>query len=258
MLYATEGWGKTSFGAMIPNVIFIQTSGETGLDTLIDARQIPDTPHFPNAAQNWTDLDAQLDFLLTENHGYKALVIDTVNGCERLCHEHTCKTEYGGDWGERGFMSFHKGFEVSLVPWREFLGKLDRLRSEKRMSVVLLAHAQVKNFKNPEGSDYDRYQPKMHDKTQALTFEWADIVLFGHYQTNVIGKNGKEEIDPSKRAKAKGGVDRVLISQRSAAWSAKSRVGLPAEIECGENAAETWKAFTEAAKAARENGVPNA
>jgi hypothetical protein len=242
---------------MAPKVIFIQARGETGLETLIDANQLPETPHFPNAAQNWQDVNSQLDFLLTEEHSYRTLAIDTVNGIERLCHEYTCDTEYGGDWGERGFMGFHKGFETSLAPWREFLSKLDRLRTEKRMSIILLCHTQVKNFKNPEGSDYDRYQTKMHDKTWALTKEWADIVLFGHYQTMVVGKNGKEETDPTKRAKAVGGVERILMTQRTAACDAKNRLGLPAEIECGSSALETWGAFVAAAKAAREAGVAN-
>jgi len=254
ILHATEGWGKTSFGAMIKQVIFIQARGETGLETLIDAKQVPETPHFP-VANTWLDLNAQVEFLLTEQHEFRALAIDTINGIERLCHEHTCDTEYGGDWGERGFMGFHKGFETSLAPWREFLSTLDRLRTEKRMSIILLCHTAVKNFKNPEGSDYDRYQTKMHDKTWALTKEWADIVLFGHYQTIVIGKNGKEETDPTKRGKAAGGVERILLTERTAAWDAKNRLGLPAEIECGDSAQETWAAFVAAAKAAKEAGI---
>lgn len=256
ILHATEGWGKTSFGAQAPKPIFIQARGETGLETLIDARQVPETPHFPTA-ETWMDLNGQLDFLLQEQHDFRTIVVDTINGIERLCHEHTCDTEYGGDWGERGFMGFHKGFETSLAPWREFLSKLDRLRAEKRMTIILLCHTAVKNFKNPEGSDYDRYQTKMHDKTWALTKEWADIVLFGHYQTMTVGKNGKEETDPTKRAKAVGGVERIILTERTAAWDAKNRLGLPPQIDCGSNALETWQAFVAAAKAAKEAGVAN-
>jgi hypothetical protein len=245
---------------MAPKPIFIQTRGETGLETLIDANQIPQTPHFPNAAESWDDLNAQVDLLLTNDHGYKTVVIDTLNGAEALCHEHTCQRDYGGDMisHERGFMAFHKGYTVALQYWRELLTKLDRLRIEKRMSIILLSHGAVVTYKNPEGSDYGRYAGKLHDKTWAVSKEWADVVLFGSYKTATLGKHGKEETDPTKRAKAVGGTERILLSERSAAYDAKNRLGLPPEIECGENAAETWKAFTEAAKAARENGVPNA
>jgi hypothetical protein len=251
ILHATEGWGKTSFGAMAPGAVFVQARGETGLGTLIDANQVPATPHFP-AAPDWTEFLAAIDVLLNEQHQYRTLVIDTINGAERLCHEYVCETEYGGQWGDSGFMAYHKGFETSLSPWREMLSRLDRLRTERRMSIILLCHTAVKNFKNPEGSDYDRYQTKMHDKTWALTKEWADIVLFGHYRTLTVGKGGREETDPTKRAKAIGGEERILLTQRTAAYDAKNRLGLPAEIECGYSAAETWKNFVDAAKAAKE------
>jgi hypothetical protein len=257
ILHATEGFGKTSFGAMFPKVIFIEAKGETGLGTLIDAGRVPETPHFPNAAQTWTELMGQIDFLLETDHGYRAVAIDTINGIERLCHEHTCDTEYGGDWGERGFMGFHKGYATALAPWREMLSKLDRLRSEKRMTIILLCHTAVKNFKNPEGSDYDRYEAKMHQSTWSLTKEWADIVLFGHYQTVVAGKGGKEETDVSKRGKAIGGSERILLTTRTAAYDAKNRLGLPAEIDCGFSAQDTWKAFVDAARAAKEEGNKN-
>lgn len=256
IIHATESWGKSSFGAMAPHPIFIQTRGETGLETLIDARRIPETPHFPEA-QNWAEFNGAINFLLTEAHSYRTVVIDTLNGAERLCHEHTCETEYGGDWGEKGFMGFHKGYQTSLAPWREMLSQLDRLRVEKRMSIILICHTAVKNFKNPEGSDYDRYQTKMHDSTWSLSKEWADIVLFGHYRTATIGKYGKEETDPTKRAKAVGGTERILLTERTAAYDAKNRLGLPEEIECGSSAQESWAAFVAAAKAAKEAGISN-
>jgi len=46
VLHAVEGWGKTSLAAQIPGVVFIETKGETGLETLIDSKQLLETPHF--------------------------------------------------------------------------------------------------------------------------------------------------------------------------------------------------------------------
>ena len=42
-----EGTGKTSFAAYTPNPVFIQTRGETGLDTLIGAGRLPEIAHWP-------------------------------------------------------------------------------------------------------------------------------------------------------------------------------------------------------------------
>lgn len=245
---------------MAPSPIFIQTKGETGLETLIDAKQLPETPHFPEC-QSWADLIGALDFLLVDEHPFRTLVLDTLNGAEQLCHQHTCDTFFGGDWSDNGFSSYGKGYLRSLDVWREFLAKIDRIRIEKRMSIILLCHTGIGIARNPEGSEYDRYFPKLYEcKTYgfwAPTKEWSDIVLFGHYEMMVIGKGGKEEKDPTKKGTAVGGVERILMTTRTAAWDAKNRLGLPEQIDCGESPKQAWAAFVTAAKAAKEAGVVN-
>lgn len=260
ILHATEGWGKTSFGAMAPNPVFIMTKGETGLQTLIDAKQLPETPHFPEC-MSFADINGALDFLLVDEHPFRTLVLDTLNGAEQLCHQHTCDTYFGGDWSDNGFASYGKGYLRSLEVWRELLAKIDRVRIEKRMTIICLCHTGVSNFKNPEGSDFDRYMPKLYE-CKTFSFwepakQWADIVLFGHYEMMAIGRGGKEETDPTKKGKGVGGTDRILLTQRTAAYDAKNRLGLKEEIDCGESPQQAWTAFVTEAKAAKERGLPN-
>jgi len=213
--------------------------GETGLETLIDSGRLSDIPHLPEL-QNWDTTLAILDELLSTDHDYKTLVIDTLNGFERLCHEHICNTQYGGNWGKNGFTSFMQGYEVSLGDWRLFLSKLDQLREVKGMMLVALCHTHVKTFKNPEGADFYRYQPDMHAKTWGLTHKWADIVLFLNYLT-VVDESGN-------RPKGAGGVDRIAYTERSAAFDAKNRHGLPDQFSLGESGQEGWEAFRQAIK----------
>lgn len=246
---AVEKWGKTSLAAQFPSPIFIQSRGETGLETLIDAGRLPDTPHFPEC-QQWLEVLACLDALLDEQHAYKTVVVDTINGAERLCHEHVCATDFGNDWGPQGFAAYGKGPESALGPWREFLAKLDRLRSEKRTRVVVLYHMKVKTFKNPMGADYDRYEPEMDAKTWGLTKKWLDIIAFGNYETHLTAVKENAKTGESK-GKAIDGQTRILYTERTAAYDAGNRLGLPAEIPMGNSPAEAWANFTEAAKSAR-------
>lgn len=244
-LHAVEGWGKTSFGAKTPKPVFIQTKGETGLETLIDSGRLPETSHFPECL-NWEELLSSVEMLITDQHDYKTLVIDTVNGAERLCHEFVCQRDFNNDWTDKGFIGYMRGYEVSLSEWRKLLVMLDELRSTKKMAIVLLCHTKVKPFKNPEGADYDRYQPDMHDKTWGLTHKWCDVVLFGNFDTTVqVKKTG------DKQGKASGGQQRVMYTERHAAYDAKNRLGLASEIEMGGNADESWKNFIEAVKAGK-------
>jgi hypothetical protein len=249
VLHAVEGFGKTTLGAHFPKPIFFQSKGETGLETLIDNRRLGDVPHFPES-QEWSELLSGLTALDREAHDFKTVVVDTINGAERMCQEHVCARDFNNNWIEFG--AYGKGPEVALADWRVLLNKLDALR-DKGMGVVLLCHTRVKGFKNPTGADYDRYQPDMGDKAWGLTHKWADVVLFGNFETLVVGKNNSVVADSSKKGKGMGGKQRVLYTVRDAAYDAKNRLGLPQEIALPDSPAEAWTAFSSAVKHAKEH-----
>lgn len=255
LLHAREGWGKTSFAAQTPSPIFLEILGETGLETLIDAGRLPETPHFPEV-KTWPELLGNLEALTNEEHGYKTLVIDTLNGVERLCHEHVCRRDFNNDWKDSGFTGYMRGYEVSLADWRELLVALDRLRDTKRMGIMALVHTKVKPFKNPIGADYDRFAPDMHDKTWSLSHKWADCVLFGNFEIVMTAVTENRKTGAS-RGKAIGGKIRMMYTENDAAYDAKNRLGLPAEIEMGNSANEAWVNFVAALKAGRATGVTN-
>jgi len=248
-LYAVEGWGKTSIGAQAPAPIFIQSRGETGLETLIQNGLVKETPAFPEC-QSWTDINDAIDVLLGESHPYRTLVMDTVNGAERLCHEFVCQRDFGGDWGEHGFLSYGKGPKVSIADWLLLLQKLDKLRTEKGMTIFLLGHAKVGTFKNPQGADFDRYQADMDKETYAVTAKWADSILFGNFET-VVQQGKKQATDVSRKGKAVD-VYRALFTQRMPAFDAKNRLGLPPEIDMGDSPEAAWANLLAALKAGKE------
>lgn len=239
ILHGAEKTGKTSFGCQMPSPIFIQTCGETGLETLINAGQVPETAHFPQC-ETWDELLSCIDVLTEGEHEHKTLVIDTMNGAERLCHEHVCRIHYGGDWGKEGFTGYMRGAEVALSDWRIFLNKLDTLRSTRKLILMALCHTKVKNFKNPEGADYDRYQPDMNEKTWGLSHKWADAVLFLNFETFV------DQTDTKKKGKATSTQQRFLYTVKHAAYDAGNRLGLPDEIDMGSSAEEAMANFRQA------------
>lgn len=250
IVYGVPGIGKTSIAAAIPGVVFMTDAAEQGIQTLKEAGLVPaELPVLPPAT-SWADTLGMLDSLRTGEHQYKVLALDTLGGFERLCHEEVCRRDYSGEWGERGFASYQRGYETSLADWRLFINALDALRDERGMSIVLLGHAKISPFKNPSGPDFDRYNVDVHHKTWALTHKWADIVLFANYELNF---NKREENE--KKAKAKGGKVRILYTEHEAAFDAKNRSNLPAEIEMGGSGLEAWHNFVTAMKAGRNQGA---
>lgn len=215
------------------------------METLIEAGRLPEVAHFP-ATQSWDELLGCIETLRVEDHPYKTLVGDTLNGAEALCHKYVCEKYFGGAWGNEGFMSYNKGYEVALPDWTRLLVALDQLRAERKMTILWLCHTKVKPFKNPEGADYDRYQPDVHEKTWGLSHKWADCVLFGNFEVTV-----KTDKADSKKGKGTGGDFRLMYTVRRAAYDAKNRLGLSGEIEMGENPQEAWGNFAAAVKAGR-------
>lgn len=250
LIYAAGGYGKTSLAAQFPNPIFLTTKGENGLAKLISEGQLPpvariedDQGHTP---AKWADVLSVVRALRTQPHEYRYLVVDTGNGLETMLQQSVCDDRFRGDWGEAGFMSFHRGYKIAGHEWRQFLmDELEPLNVERDIGIIILAHSQVTDFKNPMGKDYSQYSPNLHKDVVNETYQWADMVWFGDYKVSSDYADDKD-----KKAVASGGKSRWLFTSGRPAYYAKSRVGVPDEIKMGDNAAESYKLLCAALKGA--------
>lgn len=238
VLNAVEGWGKTSTAAYATKPAIIMARGDTGYDTLLGAGLVPSVP--VSIASDWNDvLHLVRNFPIEER---KVCVIDAMGGVERLMHEHVCQRDFQGDWSEKGFFSFQKGYDVSVNEWIILLQELDRLQTNG-VATVILSHIQVKEFRNPMGADFDRYISDVHPKTWSATHKWADLVLFGTFAI-VVDKVDKRQ----NKGKGIGGTQRVLYCERRDAFDAKNRYGMPAEIDVPDDPAQVWPMIINAMK----------
>lgn len=156
-------------------------------------------------------------------HEFKTLVVDSCDWLERLIHRKVC--EISGKSCITDF-DYGKGYGKSAEVFSELLQSLDGCR-EAGMNVVMIAHADIKRFSNPEGDSYDRYVPKMHEACSSRTMEWADEVLFATYKTYVRQTN---EGFGQQRGIGVGQGERVLKAAERPSHVAKNRLGMPDEI----------------------------
>lgn len=231
LIYGTEGIGKTSFGSNADRPIFLPT--ERGLSGH------PDVQRFP-LATSFQQVLVYLGELATEDHDRKTLVVDSVDWLEPLIWKQVCEEnkkenieDVGGGYG--------KGYNFALDLWAQYLQCLDYLNEERKMTIIQIAHAQIKRYENPETAPYDRYGIKLQDgkscSASAKLLEYSDIVLFANYQVTVI----KEEKHFNKeRKRAVGSDERILYTQERPAYKAKNRYGLPEEIPFDKNG-EYWQ-----------------
>jgi hypothetical protein len=238
ILDAVEGFGKTTTGALCPNPIFVMARGETGLDTLRGHGLVPDVDTF-GACESWEQVLGCVSHLIANNTGHKTIVFDALGGIERLCHEYVCRTQFKDDWGERGFSAYQKGYDLSVNEWLQLLSRLDRLRHERGTMVLFLSHCKIKTFKNPMGSDFDRYMADCHEKTWSPSHKWADAVLFGNFATIVTDETTRKDKQFGK-GKGIGGTERVIFTERADAFDAKNRYGMPPVIDVPNDHTQAW------------------
>jgi len=220
LIYGTEGIGKSTTAAQAPKPIFVPT--EDGLDQ-IDCHSFP-------LATSLADVQGALHALLQEEHDFETVVLDSADWLERLIWDSLCE-QYGVTSIEKVDGGYAKGYTHALTPWRSILNDLNALRSQRGMCVILLAHAKVEKFEDPEHSAYDRYSPRLHKHATALITEWVDAVLFA---TRKIITTTEDAGFSRKRTTAAGlgkdGGERILRCVGSPACVAKNRYGLPAEL----------------------------
>jgi hypothetical protein len=219
LLYGTEGIGKSTWASGAPAPVYLGT--EDGTAQL-------DVARFPEP-QTWGEALQAVDTLTTQEHVYKTLVVDTLDWLEPLAWDDVCG-KAGVDNIES--LGYGKGYVAALDRWRDLLARLDVLRDKRGMHVILLAHSWIKTFRNPEADDFDRYELKLHAKSAGLVKEWCDAVLFAAYETLVAEKD--------KRVRGVDTGARIAHTERRAAWDAKNRYGLPAQLPLD------WSAFVEA------------
>lgn len=171
LVYGTPGIGKSTFGSQAPSPVFVPT--EDGLDEI-------DCAKFPLAA-TLDEVLAAITELRTQPHDFETVVLDSLDWLERLiwdrvCAEFSVKNIVKADGG------YARGYMHALTYWREVIDQHPPADAGglpwHGMVVVLIAHAKVEKFENPDPPPYDHYLPKLHKHASALVSEWCDAVLF--------------------------------------------------------------------------------
>lgn len=213
VIYGGHGIGKSTLASQFPRPIFIST--EDGLDSL-------DVISFPRA-NHVNDVVKSVKTLIKEEHDFKTVVIDSVDWLiEPLIVSNVESNHEAKD------LAYGKGQILVAEEFREILQGLDMLRHKRGMNVVLIAHAAVVRFEDPRTEPYDRFQPKLPNRCNALLQEWADVIAFAAFKV-VIRKSDTGFNNTKTRGVTTG--ERLLHFVENPAYAAKNRYTCPDEIE---------------------------
>lgn len=212
-IYGGHGIGKSTLASQFPNPIFIST--EDGLDSL-------DVTSFPRAT-HVNEVVESIKTLIKEDHDFKTIVIDSVDWLVEPLIVGNVESSH-----EAKDLAYGKSQMFVAEEFREILQGLDVLRLKRNMNVVLIAHAAVVKFEDPRTEPYDRYQPKLPNRCNALLMEWADLLAFAAFKV-IIRKSDTGFNNTKSRGVTTG--ERLLHFVENPAFVAKNRFECPDEIE---------------------------
>lgn len=220
-VYGVEGIGKSTFGAGAPSPIFIQTE---------DGQGALDVARFPMVT-SIDDIRAALTTLYSEKHEFGTVVLDSADWLEQVIAREVEAKHDAKD------LAYGKAALKQAEVWQELLAGFNALRNDKGMVIIIIGHSQIKRFDSPETEPYDRYSPKLQERSNALLREWADAVLFANYRTVVK----KSEVGFNKEV-ARGITtgERLLFTTEKPAYMAKNRYALPESLPL------SWQAISDA------------
>lgn len=226
VVHGVDGIGKSTFAAAAPAPVFLPT--ENSINHI-------DRPRFP-IPQTWADAEGMVRSLMTNKHGFRTLVIDTLDSMERLVVEHVCK-KYGAPTIERADGGFGHGYDRVVDEWIKMERILDELIRKTGMILVMISHSVTSKYNDAEYGQFDVNDLALCNKSSVAVRSWADIVLYAKREVRVTTDNAAAKHQLVFSLGADGGA-RVLVSATGPNCAAKDRFGLPYKMPLD------WGAFS--------------
>ncbi len=219
--------------------IVLPIRGEEGADAL-------NVPQFPTA-KTLDDVMQSIGALYVGEHEYRTLVLDSASAlhpliCDEVCVENNVENI-------RKMTGFRTGEAAVVNKWRRITDGLDALRDEKGMAIIIIGHVKVKQFKNPEGENWDTFDFDLDmNEVGDLLKRWADAIFFAGTKVSVKKEGEDKNFSKAKRtAKDATGGQRYLFTSKHPARPTGGRGvygQLPAELPLD------WASFEAAVAAA--------
>lgn len=242
-IYGTGGVGKTTLALEFPEPLYLYTDGEAPPEGI---------GYTPAPIESYADLmdpeEGYFAQLLTTEHPFKTVVIDSVDAFERMLWDATCRRN-GWDVinsNEKGSpTAYGIGHVAADDEWKEVMAA-GRGVAQSGLYVVFILHSETKSFNDPLVDSYDRYRPKLHKRAVDIVTEKSDALLFMNRRHTLKEVAGKGFGSPKEKKPAGlSGEERLIYTDERAGFLAKNRMNMPGVIpyKAGLGFAELSKHF---------------
>ena len=212
-----SGMGKTTLAATWPNAIVIRA--EDGLQSIAADRRPDAFPILSSVDELWEQLTA----LVTEDHAYETLILDSVTALERLFIQHVIDSDPKKPKSINQAMGGYGAGLSAVASMHQRVRKAcGLLNARKGMNVIFVAHADTETIELPDQDPYTRYSLRLGKKSVAPYVDDSDVVGFLKLETFTTGDG--------ERKKAISDGTRVIVTHATASNVSKNRYGITEEI----------------------------
>lgn len=215
LAYGVEGVGKSTWAAQWPGALFVPT--EDG-QRHIQCRSLPLQTDFDSCMAVLQSL-----YQLPDPYPFQTIVIDSIDVLESLLFASIANLKGKDSIQDIGY---GKGFALASAQWRKLLNGLEWFTIHKKCNIVLIGHANVRKWQDPNGDTWEQYIPRLQEQSSCLVREWCDDVLFLNFK--VFTREKEEGFNQKRTVGIDGG--RMVYCTKKPAHIAKNRLGLPDEI----------------------------
>jgi len=212
-----SGLGKTSLSCTFPSPIVIRA--EDGLQAIpVDVRPSA----FP-LIESVDDIWGQLKSIISEEHDFKTLIVDSVTALDRLFTQHVIDSDPKNPKSINQALGGYGAGMSAVATMHQRVRKACGIINMKRgMHVVFIAHADTETIELPDQDPYTRYSLRLGKKSVAPYVDDSDLVGFLKLQTFTKGDG--------ERKKAISNGDRQLVTYATASNVSKNRFGITEDI----------------------------
>lgn len=230
LLYGLHGIGTSTFAAGLPSPVFVPANDSIAH---INCQRFP-------VAKSFAEFMQSLRELYIKPHDYRTVVLDPLEAIEQLINQEVCHER-----GVKHLWQLPNAAIYLLAHWRRLLRRLELLRGDIDLHIVLIGHArdswlQVAHSDGsatPQQTSTRRYGPALSRRVSALLQGWCDEVLFATHvlpqRLSDAGAGGPAAAVPSKAIQAADGLPddpRVLQTIPSLSHAAKNHLNLPPRL----------------------------
>lgn len=241
-IVASPGAGKTTLASLFPSPIFIQCddNAESAFQTMPEEQRPDFFPKVPraNVKQQIKPSDIiiqQLNWIGTQEHQYKTVVIDTVTSMNQLLEGEVLAFDTtGAETIADCAGGFHKGYKLVATLHSKIRNICEKLRA-KGLTVVFLAHTAENKVKaRPDAPECTVYGLDMYKDSRPYYVNHSDAVLYIKEIEIVKGYEENRKGQVTSRGKVQKTGDRVLITSGDGLYGyvdAKNCFQIPNELD---------------------------